>query len=251
MEFVALNDVTICTNPTALKSSKTSAEVFGFHWITDDLIAYVTNIGIELVQFMRAKQTFKTLKTFSFTMYWYQYLPASKTLICSSGTYGTVLHTFQFQHGSVVRSAPLTLADKPLSPAVTPANHSLRIFPRNIFICELYKHTFIAVIEKSSETLTSFTFYRLKGQEVVSTGIVVDLKIEKGCRCAAIDNLIIVDDLQCKKSFILDLGQPSGVAFFISDSGIEPLQIPISSPAGNTSSAELISPCKLYFSFFL
>ncbi|OTF72708.1 hypothetical protein BLA29_008794, partial [Euroglyphus maynei] len=76
---------------------KKNGKILGFFWTNNNEIVIVSNNGIDYLQVLTEKKCLKSLKSFSLTVDWFVFQPASGILLIANGTFGNVIHPFSFR----------------------------------------------------------------------------------------------------------------------------------------------------------
>nr|XP_027201920.1 regulator of MON1-CCZ1 complex-like [Dermatophagoides pteronyssinus] len=82
---------------------KKNGKILGFFWTNNNEIVIISNNGIDYLQVLIEKKSLKSLKSFSLTVDWFVFQPASGILLIANGTFGNVIHPFSFRLSNVYR----------------------------------------------------------------------------------------------------------------------------------------------------
>ncbi|KAK2168546.1 hypothetical protein LSH36_16g11043 [Paralvinella palmiformis] len=197
-------DMKVLALQCSAKSVGKSTKIIGFVWTASNEIVFVTDFGIELYQVQLEKKSLKMLKSYSFGINWYSWLPGSAVLLLSTGTLGNVLLPFYFKPGSMMK---LTKFEVDL-PAI-PRPPKLSLLQHDVSMAVIYGKLYVIVLRHQPKpggaVGAEIALYHIPRDNATRKAHILKLDMSGRFAVNIVDNLVIVHHQASKTSMFFDI----------------------------------------------
>lgn len=221
--------------------------VLNFHWITNNKIAFVTNMGLEYYNINSEKRILKLIKSNPCETNWSVYSPFSKTLVLSTTLQANCLIPLQFKNDQFIKINKLSVD---YSSNISSTNKE-KLQNRDVSVVELYGQTFVAVLRHPNQSSINkndkckLDLYKLHNKEAHKM-FVLPLQNTGKFAFNVVDDLLVAHHQLTKTSMVFDIKMPGFCksSVVVLDSVLPPCELKVSS--SNDESKNKNKRCDLY-----
>jgi regulator of MON1-CCZ1 complex len=172
--------------------------IFGFVWLTNKEIAFISNTGVEIFTVLVDKKQLKSVKSTSLSVNWFSWCPACHFSLIASNN-GQTLTPILLKAGSIVKLPCLELEAG-----------SRPVLEKDVTLAKLYGVGAILILRQCLNKMFEVVIYKLsgQGQAPVRTDVLL-LELSGRFAMNIVDDLIGVHHQASETSMLFDIGLPS------------------------------------------
>ncbi|KAL5966582.1 Regulator of MON1-CCZ1 complex [Taenia solium] len=191
---------------------RTTSNVIGFTWSSENEIIFVTNEGFELYQILRNSHLVRALKHGFVQTNWYAWDPFNKILLLSTGDLGNRLHGFVTKCSSFEVPEEEILSPPSASTSTSMASDdSKKLQQKNCLLANLYGQLYACILSHSLEGGVQLVLYQLMRRGLVRRRHVLVVPEVGRIAVSFVRDLVLVHHQHSHTSLAYDIASADGV----------------------------------------
>lgn len=198
VEYISISGSSM--HSSSLKSSGTMNQLLGIHWISKEILLYVSKLGIEILKYSASgsRVSIKLLKSYSLYVNWYRYLSSHHLFLCSSGSNGSTFHVFQANHGCFTRWPKKSFE----------IGFGMKCAYEDVMLFSMNNVPHLAMFRPSpSAPSMSVTFYSLVNSQI-RRKFEMEIDIFSAVELNVVENFIAMHLKNTRKTIMVDMRNP-------------------------------------------